>query len=91
VPLQHAQILLAAQLPQNLADLLPGTSKASLLTVLWYAHYVVIVFPLQVGLALPIFHRRSSLLLGPSTVEDFFITTRETAEPVRFSPAEPVD
>jgi len=53
---------------------------------------MVLTLPLHVGLTLPIFHDGSPCPSGPASWENHFVkNTQETAEPFKFSPAEPVD
>src|SRR5271166_4815971 len=49
-------ILLSAQVPQDLPDSSPCLSVQHLVTVLRKDHDVILTVPLHVGLALPIFH-----------------------------------
>ena len=62
-----------------------------LLPVLWQNHHVVLTVPPHMGLATPIFHWDPPRPSGPSSAEDHFICSQETAEPVQFSPPEAVD
>jgi hypothetical protein len=64
VALQNLDLLLSAKLPKNPSYLPPSTSKKLPLPVLWQSHHVELAVPPHMGLATPIFHRRSSPSLG---------------------------
>ncbi len=67
LPLHKLDILLAAQIPQDLPDAPPDSPVQHLATVLRENHDVILAVPLHVGLTLPLFHGRSSCPEGPSS------------------------
>jgi hypothetical protein len=85
-------LLLTTQFSETLANLTAKPSIYGLLAVFWHYYNMVLTFPLDVGLTLPIFHDGSPCPAGPASLENHYQKiTLETAEPFEFSPAEPVD
>ncbi len=69
---QQLHVLLAAQLPQNLADLASDASVKPLPPVFWNDHYVVLAVLLHMGLAPPVFHSVLQDPSGPSSRRTVF-------------------
>src|SRR4051812_36564003 len=67
LPFHKLDILLPAQVPQDLADAPTDPPVQPLATVLREDHDVILAVPLHVGLTLPILHGRSSYPEGPSS------------------------
>src|SRR5271157_2762258 len=65
--LHQLDILLTAQIPQDLPNSSPDLSVQHLATVLRKDHDVILTVPLHVGLALPIFHGGPPAPPGPSS------------------------
>ena len=90
IAFQKLDIFLTTQFSYHLAYFLTKFSKLLFSSIFWYNNYMILTFPLHVGLTLPIFHDGSPCPSGPSSRENHY-KTHVTAEPYKFSPAEPVD
>src|SRR6202040_3472662 len=85
VAFQKFDPLLPTKLPKNSSNFSASASKKLPLSVFWQNHNVVLAVPPHMGLATPIFHLDPPRPSGPSSGEDLFIFSQETAEPVQFS------
>ncbi len=90
IAFQQTNIFLSTQLANNFADRFAIFFKLFLFPVLWYNDNMILAFPFYMGLTLPIFHFGSPCPPGPSSGEPLYEKTHQTAEPYKFSPAEPV-
>lgn len=90
IPLHQLDIFASAQITQNRSDLRPPPAEKQTLTILRCNHNMVLAVPFHVGLTLPVLHGDHSLALQGLPQGRSSLFSLETAEPLQFSPAEPV-